>query len=214
MTFFRKNLFLLYMCKKIVLKGKAETLVIDRSLDFISLEIGKHDDVPDCDILVLSRDTIVALAGVITSARKLNPLCRIVVDKGPYQENLLSSLFPFVEFLRDGEILLSAVYSGDGTYKSGHGARSLSLREKKLLEPLSCGMSDKEIAFLLGISRRTVIRTKQRILDKAGLVSSSQLSVFCAVTSWLTGLEAVKKVPERVQSKRYERKRERNIQTS
>ncbi len=203
------------MCKKIVLRGKTEAVMPDRSLDYVYEEIGLTEAIPMCDILILPRDNLFSIVETVVSMRATNPICRIVLEHGPYQENLISALFPFAEFLREGKVLLSSVYSGEGTYRHDYQVRALSWRETKLLDPLSYGMSDKEISLLLGISQRTVVRTKQRVIEKTGLLSSGQLSIFSAARNWISEREdAVKKGNKIVQSLCYERERENHIQTS
>ncbi len=173
------------MCKKIVIRGNFPLLTPDRGLDYVHFFSQPGETMEAADIYILSSTPILRLAGDVLSARRLNPLSRVVVLPSPYEENLLSALFPFVEFLLPGSVLLSEVYSGKGTYHNDSMRRSLSERERKILPPLSYGMSDKEIAFVLGISERTVVRTKQRVIAKAGLISSGQLSIFSALMSWI-----------------------------
>lgn len=203
------------MCKKIVLRGKTEAVIPDRSLDYVYEEIMPTDVIPVCDILILPRDNLFSIVEAVVSMRAANPIGRIVLEHGPYRENLMFALFPFVEFLREGRIFLSSVYSGEGTYRHDYLVRALSGRETKLLEPLSYGMSDKEISLLLGISQRTVVRTKQRLIEKTGLLSTGQLSIFSAARNWISEKEdAVKKANKGVQSASHERERAKNIQTS
>ncbi len=173
------------MCKKIIIRGNFPGLESDRCLDYIHSFSPPGEELAEADIYILSSTPILRLAGEILSSRRLNPISRIIVLPSPYEENLLSSLFPFLEFIKPGKVLLSDVVSGKKTYRSECMRHSLSERENKILPPLSYGMSDKEIALVLGISERTVVRTKQRVISKAGLISSGQLSIFSALMSWI-----------------------------
>lgn len=173
------------MCKKILIRGNFPGLVQNRCLDYIYELSPPGEELFPADIYILSSTPILRLAGEILHSRRLNPISRIVVLPSPYEENLLSSLFPFIEFISPGSVLLSDVFYGRATYRSECLRKALSERENKILSPLSYGMSDKEIAFVLGISERTVVRTKQRVISKAGLISSGQLSIFSALMSWI-----------------------------
>lgn len=197
------------MCKRIVKRGRIENLVVDRSLDYIFEEIEEGEELPFLDILLVSGENIFLLVEDIISARSINSLSRIVVLPSPFQENMISSLFPYVEFIRSGKVILSHIYSGDATYRHTLCQSALTKKEEKMLPSLSYGMSDKEISLVLGISRRTVVRTKQRVIEKTGLISSSQLSVFSALKCYVLGKEKRNaETKKSVIESRYARKRE------
>ncbi len=173
------------MCKKIVIRGEFPNLIPDRGLDYTSAFSRGEAALESADIYMFSSTPILRLASDILAARRLSPVSRVVVRPSPYEENLISALFPFVEFLQPGNVFLSEICSGKRTYRHECMRSSLSERENKILSPLSYGMSDKEAALVLGISERTVVRTKQRVIAKAGLISSGQLSIFSALMSWI-----------------------------
>ncbi len=175
------------MCKKIVIRGHIENLTVDRRLSYFVEELDEGEKLCYADILVLAPCDIMSLACDIIRAREENPFCRVVLSPEAFQENLLSSLFPFAEFLeKREEIRLSEIYSSSLTYRSSYDVRPLNGREKRILKPISYGLSDKETALFLGVSRRTVVRMKQSVIEKAGLLSSGQLAVFCAVRTWMS----------------------------
>lgn len=173
------------MCKKIVKRGTIDNLIVDRSLDFSFEELYFSDSLPLCDLLILSTENLFSIVDDIIRLRSLNPLARIVVAPQYYQENLITALFPYVEFTKKGRVLLSDIYSGSATYTHTQIRLALTKREKKFLMPFSYGMSDKEVSISLGVSLRTVVRTKQRLIEKTGLLSTSQLSVFSVLQSWI-----------------------------
>ncbi len=179
------------MCKKVVKRGIIDNLVVDRSLDFSFEELSLFDPLPLCDILILSTENLFSIVEDIIKLRALNPLSRVIVTPQHYQENLITALFPYVEFIKKGRVLLSDIYSGSATYTHSQIRLALTKREKKFLMPLSYGMSDKEISISLGVSLRTVVRTKQKVIEKTGLVSTSQLSVFSVLQSWMLAKEEI-----------------------
>ncbi len=179
------------MCKKVVKRGIIDNLVVDRSLDFSFEEIAPSGPLPFCDILILSTENLFSIVEDIIKVRALNPLSRVIVTPQYYQENLITALFPYVEFIKKGKVLLSDIYTGNATYTHSQIRLALTKREKKFLMPLSYGMSDKEISLSLGVSLRTVVRTKQKVIEKTGLVSTSQLSVFSVLQSWMLAKEEI-----------------------
>ena len=104
------------MCKKIVKRGFIDNLVVDRSLDFSFDEMSPSGPLPYCDLLILSTENLFSIVDDIIRLRSLNPLARIVVVPQYYQENLITALFPYVEFTKKGRVLLSDIYSGSATY--------------------------------------------------------------------------------------------------
>ena len=58
---------------------------------------------------------------------------------------------------------------------------ALTGREREVLRHLSNGHSAKQIAFLLGISRRTVEFHKYSLMSKTGIRSLAELAIFAAV---------------------------------
>lgn len=200
------------MCKKIIKKGNIVNLKVDRSINYIYEEVASDGEISPSDIFILSSDNLFALASDIMRIRSLNPLSRTVVSTASFQENLIQSLFPWVEFISNCNVLLSDIYSGRATYSYTTHHKELNKKERRILHPLSYGMSDKEVALYLGVSQRTVVRTKQRVIEKSGLVSASQLAVFSALKCWVYSEE--KKTRERKHEEvksGYERKRENNI---
>ena len=200
------------MCKKIVIRGPLDGLSFDRSLNYSHEELKPSDELVEGDIVILSSSNLFRLVEDIVVSRRLNPVCRIVVFPLPFQENLIVSLFPFVEFVKSPKVTLEEIYSERGTYRHDTVIRRLSEREKKILTPLSYGMSDKETAEVLGVSRRTVVRTKQRVIEKKGLVSTGQLSVFSALLKWIGEEETSVRKREKGVESEHERKREGDFQ--
>lgn len=173
------------MCKRIIKKGDILNLKVDRNINYTYEEVAAGGDIPPSDIALLSCDNLFALAWDIMLIRSLNPVSRTIVKTKAYQENLIQSLFPWVEFISSSTVLLSDIYQGRATYTYEMQPKELTKKEKMMLFPLSYGMSDKEVAHFMGVSRRTVVRTKQRVIEKSGLISSSQLAVFSALKCWV-----------------------------
>ncbi|RSN27263.1 helix-turn-helix transcriptional regulator [Amycolatopsis sp. WAC 01416] len=57
--------------------------------------------------------------------------------------------------------------------------------ERQLLILLAAGLKDDEIAASLGVSRRTLFRYLETLMDRAGVSSRFQLGVFAAHNGWL-----------------------------
>lgn len=57
--------------------------------------------------------------------------------------------------------------------------------ERELLLLLAAGRKDDEIAAELGVSRRTLFRYLENLMDRAGVSSRFQLGVFAAHNDWL-----------------------------
>lgn len=131
-----------------------------------------------CDIFITRSSNLYCLISDIKEIRKLNEKTRIVIISEKHQENIISSLFPFVEFVKGKNYSLSSIIEAKCTYKIESELRALTKREESLFLPLSYALSDKEIASFLNLSVRTVVRTKRRIVEKVGLLSSTQLPVF------------------------------------
>ncbi len=66
--------------------------------------------------------------------------------------------------------------------------RSLSVREREVLQLLAEGQNTRDIATTLGLSEKTVENHRQQLRDKLGLASTAELTKF-AIREGLTSLE-------------------------
>jgi DNA-binding NarL/FixJ family response regulator len=68
------------------------------------------------------------------------------------------------------------------------GARSLSAREREILQRIADGQTTKTIASALGVSGKTIETHRRRLMEKLGLHSVAELTKY-AVRAGLTSLE-------------------------
>ncbi len=169
------------MCKKVVVKGNISELVVDSSLDYVVYRIGECEEIPLCDVIILRPTNLFGFAYDITQIKKKNEIARVIVYPFKYQENLISALFPFVEFATKGKDKLSEIIKEKRTYPFNKPYEKLSKGETSLLLALGFGLRDDEVADTLGVTKRTVSRVKQRIINKTGLISTSQLYIYGAL---------------------------------
>lgn len=169
------------MCKKIVIKGNISELVMDSSLDYVVYKIEDGEEIPLCDVVILQPTSLFSFAYDVSQIKKKNELARVVVFPYKYQENLIGALFPFVEFVTEKRIRLSEIINERKTYSSSQTLEKLSKGESRLLLQLGFGLKDAEVADNLGVTKRTVSRVKQRIINKTGLISTSQLYLYGAL---------------------------------
>ena len=133
----------------------------------------------DIDVLVTDSKSF--------KAKKINSQCRIVVLAEKSKQSLLSGIFPFVEYPNlDQPLQFEGIVSGRTTYTRIVTKKSLNSKEGDVLDAMSYGLSQKEIAELLGTSIRTIRRIQERILDKTGLDNTKQLSIYSVAENWIS----------------------------
>jgi sugar-specific transcriptional regulator TrmB/DNA-binding CsgD family transcriptional regulator len=100
--------------------------------------------------------------------------------------NLLSALIALFECYWDGAVPLRVDGTGAVSGTDGAGADdSLSPSDRKLLSLMVAGVADKAIASQMGLSRRTVQRRIQGIMEHAGAATRMQLAWQAAQHGWL-----------------------------
>jgi DNA-binding CsgD family transcriptional regulator len=100
--------------------------------------------------------------------------------------NLLAALLAL--FDRYWEDAVPLDIDGTGTLAGTDGAGpgdSLSATDRKLLSLLVAGVADKAIASQMGLSRRTVQRRIQGMMERAGAVTRMQLAWQASRRGWL-----------------------------
>ena len=103
-------------------------------------------------------------------------LLAIVAEK--YRKILLEAVFP-------DAVVLDAITDSSIPFIF-NGKRKKKIRftdnEKRTLSELPYGLTAKELAVRLGVSERSVRRTKSNLLRKTGLLSSGQLMVYALLS--------------------------------
>lgn len=174
------------MCKKVVIKTKIDWLILDRNIDYKWVSYSDNASLSNVDIFITDSVDLFILASDIKEVRKINRLCRIVVFPFKYHENIIASIFPFVEFVRRETKLSDIVYS-KSTYFFKIKKEHITKREEFFLSLLGFGLRDGEVAESMSITRRSVSRMKQRVIDKTGLISTTQLYLYGAFQNWAKG---------------------------
>ena len=114
------------------------------------------------------------------------------------KDTAFSELAKAVHAVVEGQVYLAPSVTGnlvkDYLYKISEGtsrpiSHKLSPREREVLQLLAEGMSAKEIAAFLHISRKTVESHRRRIMDKLGIQNIAQLTKF-AIREGLTTLNS------------------------
>ena len=127
------------------------------------------------------------LAEDIIQAKRINNQCRIVVFADSTKQSLLSGVFPFIEYPDSNfPLQYEGIVTGRSTFKKKIDKKNLSSKEGDVLDAMSYGMSQKEIASMLGTSVRTIRRIQERILDKTGLENTKQLSIYSVAENWIS----------------------------
>ncbi|MFG2562015.1 helix-turn-helix domain-containing protein [Streptomyces sp. NPDC048496] len=100
--------------------------------------------------------------------------------------SLLEALVALFERYWEGAVPLhvsgSGMVSGTDGSPNGH---ELSARDRQLLSLLVAGVADKAIASQMGLSRRTVQRRIQAMMDLAGATTRMQLAWQAARRHWM-----------------------------
>jgi len=96
------------------------------------------------------------------------------------KENSLSELVVAIRAVADGKTWLDPAYAGitnppDGAASESGESPQLNDRERKVLRYVLEGLSNKEIAFHVGISESYVKATLQRLFQKMGVRTRGQL---------------------------------------
>jgi DNA-binding NarL/FixJ family response regulator len=107
-------------------------------------------------------------------------------------ENLLSA----ISQVREGKYFLSPEisdfvfddYIGGSKSDNGTAARSLTERECRIIQMISEGKTNKQIAMELELNPKTTDACKRRIMDKLGIFTIAELTRF-AIRQGLTPLE-------------------------
>ena len=141
----------------------------------------------DIDILVTDSKSFKVLADDIMQAKKINSQCRVVVIADKNKQSLLSGIFPFIEYPDlDQPLQFEGIVSGRTTYRRNVVKQSLNSKEGDVLDAMSYGLSQKEIADMLGTSIRTIRRIQERILIKTGLENTKQLGIYSVAENWMS----------------------------
>ena len=109
----------------------------------------------------------------------------VIADKN--KQSLLSGIFPFIEYPDlDQPLQFEGIVSGRTTYRRNVVKQSLNSKEGDVLDAMSYGLSQKEIADMLGTSIRTIRRIQERILIKTGLENTKQLGIYSVAENWMS----------------------------
>lgn len=102
-------------------------------------------------------------------------------------------LFAALRKVQEGGLYISAKSSGfladhiRQRFEKAAGPKALSDRELQILRGIAEGKSIKELAFDLGLSPKTIVGHRQRLMDKIGVKSTAELIKY-AVREGLTQL--------------------------
>ncbi|MFB8773155.1 helix-turn-helix domain-containing protein [Streptomyces broussonetiae] len=100
--------------------------------------------------------------------------------------NLLAALIALFERYWEDAVPLVVDDSGTVSGTDGSGAADpLTATDRRLLSLLTAGVADKAIATQMGLSRRTVQRRIQRMMELAGATTRMQLAWQAARQGWL-----------------------------
>ena len=126
--------------------------------------------------IMLFHPTLMELADEVIAAEGRG--VRIIASVEPYRRLLFEALYPDVLIIDDSE-MVSLPDLIDG-FRGRKRIRFTDL-EKRTLDELPYGLCSKELSKRLGISERSVRRTKQKLMMKTGLLSSEQLLIYALV---------------------------------
>ncbi len=100
--------------------------------------------------------------------------------------NLLAALIALFECYWEDAVPLDIDGTGVLAVTDGVGpADSLSATDRKLLSLLVAGVADKAVASQMGLSRRTVQRRIQGMMERVGAVTRMQLAWQASRRGWL-----------------------------
>ena len=141
----------------------------------------------DIDILITDSKSFKVLAEDIIQAKKINNQCRVVVIADKTKQPLLSGIFPFLEYPDfEQPLVYEGIVTGRNTYRRTVKRQNLNSKEGDVLDAMSYGLSQKEIASMLGTSIRTIRRIQERILLKTGLENTKQLGIYSVAENWMS----------------------------
>ena len=99
----------------------------------------------------------------------------------------MSGIFPFLEYPDfEQPLVYEGIVTGRNTYRRTVKRQNLNSKEGDVLDAMSYGLSQKEIASMLGTSIRTIRRIQERILLKTGLENTKQLGIYSVAENWMS----------------------------
>ena len=128
--------------------------------------------------LVLFRPTLVDMLEEHRACleKGVEPVTVAIVE--PFRRLLFEAAFPYARIIDEGDkIDMERLLE----WKSEKRIR-LTDKERRTLKELPYGLCCKELAQRLGVSERTVRRTKERLLHKTGLLTTGQLMIYALVS--------------------------------
>ncbi|MFE6287333.1 helix-turn-helix domain-containing protein [Streptomyces sp. NPDC057877] len=140
--------------------------------------------VPHLPLRLAIADRAIAICPLVPGGPQGNPevpTAALVRDS-----NLLAALIALFERYWEDGVPLIVDDSGSVSGTDGSGATDpLSATDRRLLSLLVAGVADKAIATQMGLSRRTVQRHIQRMMELAGATTRMQLAWQAARQGWL-----------------------------
>lgn len=124
-------------------------------------------------IEINNREKISEILKEILAVRNANPFSGIYVQAEGKKRELISSIFPFVDF---PEI------SDDLEFRR----EKLSNKEEMVLGEMQYGMNQREISERLMLTERSVRRIQNKIMKKKGLSSIHQLFIYSILKQFIS----------------------------
>ena len=140
------------------------------------------------DILITDSSSLPLLVEDVVQTRRINEKCRVVVMGEGYKEPLIRSLFPFVEFPdEERPLTFESIITGRNTNKGFIEKRLPKTRyEYEVLNGISYGLSQKEMAAKYGRSERSIRRIQNKLVKKTGLENARQLGIYGFLEDWIS----------------------------
>lgn len=139
----------------------------------------KYPSMPkECIYLLLNNPSIIEIKAELKNIEHNHFICRIIAIVPETHMILLNTLFEDIILICDKKLKqIEDIISNHNT-KTEARKISFTLQEEMFLKEIAFGLNNKEIAYELTLSDRSVRRIKEKLLSKTGLSSTQQLTLY------------------------------------
>lgn len=157
-------------------------VVIEKNSSLSGFEAVRHhlEDLASADAIYTENQGIRHLLRLDEMLELQGNSCQIFLKAPKYREAFLKAMVPRIVIV-DEDLSPEEAYCYIQHYNIPMEEKSASFTasELRLMEELGYGLCNKELSERLNMSERTIRRYKTKLLEKTGLLSSEQLSMFC-----------------------------------
>ena len=163
--------------KIIVIRNKK----LKDKLKLNNYNIEKYDfpSLPDeCEYIILFKPSLIEIRDELSNLKNKKCKCNLVVIVPETHMLLLKNLYRELILINECNIdLAESILRNDSEMRINENI-SFSSKEELFLREIAYGLNNKEIAYELMLSDRSVRRIKEKLLSKTGLSNTQQLMLY------------------------------------